>query len=376
MQDKIILNLTAKVLTPVHVGGAQEKHYTENLDYYRAGDSIYFLDDKKLINHFGIPRFSHALATNTMAELLQSIDKKEYAKEILTLSGNPGQEIKRHIRNQFDNKPIIPGSSLKGAIRSVLLNYLIFKNKHRINPKTRNIDKDIFGEITEDAMRFLQISDTPFDQLKLFNTKIMNLQRDEDGWFGGWKHGSRKTTTDFSEKGFTAGYECLTIGQTAPISIILNLQAYKMAKSRKKVKYSYALDELFSKNFEDTFLEICQKYHQYFTNSETAYFNQFGDYDGEAALKAAYEKLNEISQQSPLLRVGAGSGFHAMTGDWKYPNHIHPVEVETFEGKKVKGRWEPIYLKSRKFTFEYDANLGDNGDYRFYPMGYLQLIKK
>ena len=65
MEDKIILNLTAKVLTPVHVGGAQEKHYSENLDYYRDKDTVYFLDEKKLMNHFGIPRFSHALATNS-----------------------------------------------------------------------------------------------------------------------------------------------------------------------------------------------------------------------------------------------------------------------------------------------------------------------
>ncbi len=158
--------------------------------------------------------------------------------------------------------PIFLVARLKGAIRSVILNYLIYKNKMRPNPRTRNIDVDVFGKISEDAMRFIQVVDTPFEELKLYNTKIMNLQKDRNGWFGGWKQSHSQTITEFNESGFTSGYECIDIGQESTLSIILNLKSFQTAKSRKAVKSSYALDELFSNKFGENFLNILQKYNK------------------------------------------------------------------------------------------------------------------
>jgi len=274
--DKIILNLQAKVVTPVHVGGAQERHYTANLDFVKDGDKVYFLDESKLIHHFGIERYSHSLATNAIPDLLRSVQTESYATTISSMNGDPGQEIKRHIRNQLDNRPILPGSSIKGAIRSVLLNYLIFIN---------NVDRK-------------------------------RIQEDKNGWFGGWKQGQKMTTEKFSEKGFTTGYECIDKGQLSTLSIILNLKAFRTALKNRAVKSSYALEELFAKNFADKFLEIVQKYSAFHLKAETNFVNTFQEYDSDFMVVEAYQEIQKIAQTSPLLRLGAGSGFHAMTGDW------------------------------------------------------------
>jgi hypothetical protein len=377
MQNKIVLNLKVKTITPVHIGGAQEKHYIQNLDYIKEGDKIFLLDEKKLIHHFGINTYSNALASNSTASLLKSINKDDYSTQVLTLTGDPGQEIKKHINNPIDGKPIIPGSSIKGALRSVILNYLIFKNNLNPDPsKIKNIDSDVFGKISDDAMRFIQIVDTPFDKVKLLNTKIMNLQKDRDGWFGGWKKGQRETSSSFKEMGFTSGYECIDIGQESTITIVLNLAAYNLAKRNRAVKSSYALDELFNKNFEERFLGIIKTYYKFYLKSEMDYMNKYKEYDLDELAIEGYEKVLNTSNDSPVFRVGAGSGFHAMTGDWKYPNHIFPVEEHTYEGQNKRGRWEPIHLKSRKFAFEYDEDRGENGEYVFYPMGFLQILNK
>jgi len=366
--DKIVLKLQAKVVTPVHVGGAQERHYISNLDFVKDGDKVYFLDESKLIHHFGIERYSHSLATNALPDLLHSVQTETYAKAISSMNGDPGQEIKRHIRNQLDNRPILPGSSIKGAIRSVLLNYLIFKNNADRN-RIRKVEEEMFGKISEDAMRFLQVIDTPFEQLKLYNTKIMNLQDDKDGWFGGWKQGQRMTNTKFSEKGFTTGYECLEIGQHATLSIILNLTAFRTALKNRTVKSSYALEELFTKNFATKFLEIIQKYAAFHLKAETNFVNTFQEYDSDFLVVEAYQKVQKLAQTAPILRLGAGSGFHSMTGDWQFDDH---TETGYHQGGRNHGKKK---YKSRKLAFEWDDTKGKEGEYVFYPMGFIELTK-
>ncbi len=71
MQEKIVLNLKVKTVTPIHIGGAQERHYVQNLDYVREGDNVFLLDENKLINHFGVEKYSHALASNSTFEASQ-----------------------------------------------------------------------------------------------------------------------------------------------------------------------------------------------------------------------------------------------------------------------------------------------------------------
>ena len=366
--DKIILNLQAKVVTPVHVGGAQERHYTANLDFVKDGDKVYFLDESKLIHHFGIERYSHSLATNAIPDLLRSVQTESYATTISSMNGDPGQEIKRHIRNQLDNRPILPGSSIKGAIRSVLLNYLIFINNVD-RKRIRKVDEEMFGKISDDAMRFLQVIDTPFEQVKLYNTKIMNLQEDKNGWYGGWKQGQKMTTEKFSEKGFTTGYECIDKGQLSTLSIILNLKAFRTALKNRAVKSSYALEELFAKNFADKFLEIVQKYSAFHLKAGTNFVNTFQEYDSDFMVVEAYQEIQKIAQNSPLLRLGAGSGFHAMTGDWQFDDH---TETGYHQGGRNHGKKK---YKSRKLAFEWDDTRGNEGEYVFYPMGFIELKK-
>ena len=119
---------------------------------------------------------------------------------------------------------LLPGSSLKGAIRSVLFNY--FGNKSKLKPRNEH---DIFGCISNDTLRFVHIRDMFFDEGDFWNSKIYNLMGRNFGSVNdnksGWKY-ARVTRRDFRETGFNMIYETLKIGQEANFEIVFDLNNF------------------------------------------------------------------------------------------------------------------------------------------------------
>ena len=111
----------------------------------------------------------------------------------------------------MNDKPVLVGSSLKGAIRSVLFKKLDAKSKD---------GKEVFGSslVGDEFMRFVKVADAEFQDTTLLNTKIFNLQK-KAGWIGGWKHGQQETGSDFRPTGFNTIYECLIPGSVSYSSI-------------------------------------------------------------------------------------------------------------------------------------------------------------
>lgn len=97
---------------------------------------------------------------------LSGKDKKYIQKEINNFS------ILRTAFNPNTNKPYIPGSSIKGAIRTAWMNHLA-KNKHISTPRGKNAAKDLErnlldgGNFETDPFRMLKVSDfTPVPGVK------------------------------------------------------------------------------------------------------------------------------------------------------------------------------------------------------------------
>ena len=124
---KTIIKGKMRIVTPVHIGGAQEKHLQQGLDYISEGSKIYFLDEKKILSHFDITQYSNALAINKLSILLTNSGKslEEFSSNVVWINGEIGSEIKVNIKNALSNKPILPGTSIKGAIRSVFYNVVV-----------------------------------------------------------------------------------------------------------------------------------------------------------------------------------------------------------------------------------------------------------
>jgi len=160
-----------KVITPIHIGsGNQINRY----DYVLFENGIGLIDkakfndrikkDKKLFNKF--LKVSENL--NDLVEFLEEEVLDEEISEIIEASNgildklekNYSRALEEFIKDKFLNTPIIPGSTIKGAIRTAILDYVVVKNPELKKIKNSLIlEKEVFGDVKEDALKALFVSD-------------------------------------------------------------------------------------------------------------------------------------------------------------------------------------------------------------------------
>lgn len=358
---KTMIRGKIRVLTPVHIGGAQEKHLQNGLDYISDGSRVYLLDSSKLIQHFGPDRFSNALAFNKLTELVRPLatNLAAYSTKIIeNISGEIGSDIKINIKNPLSQKPIIPGSSLKGSIRSIA--YKI------AGGGINNNENNIFGRIDQDIFRYMIVHDIEFNESSFINTKTYNLNNDRGNFRGGWKHNLRGDTNNrFSERGFTFPMEVIAPGDIADFTIIINQAALKTALNKAKVQQSNNINNLFQ-NAQDNFFKVIQAYSKQYLEKELRFFDTYRA-EGSEAIIEEINRLLILNEASPVIRLGLGSGFHTMTGDTLHHDHLIDSIAMNF-GRSRGQRNRRDSAKSRKIAFAYQ-----NEKLNLYPMGFVQL---
>lgn len=181
------------VLTPLHIGTGNS--YSQNFNMLCKGGFVYFYDEFKLVD-FLLSKDEYIPEDfNKLKEKIKNY-KDEIIKSNLHL---------RKIKNDFSslenkdvlenvsssNKPIVAGSSIKGAIRTAVLNSLQLKderNEDLYNSlKNKNIYKNRFskGRKTEDTFdedfkslfTYLKISDSIESNLNTQIFKSINIKK-------------------------------------------------------------------------------------------------------------------------------------------------------------------------------------------------------
>ena len=102
-------------------------------------------------------------------------------KQVLSLPLNDERKVEKELNNfaiaktaynPQTHQPYIPGSSLKGSLRTAYLNYLANELKHRLDvEKPKELEEKLLGgSFEKDPFRFIKISD--FRPLQQVETKI------------------------------------------------------------------------------------------------------------------------------------------------------------------------------------------------------------
>lgn len=363
-----------EVLTPVSIGTGAEKEWVKGVDFLIADGKIYKLNLQKMLAlqqasnpADGIDRITNIIAQRKKAQqksealtalLGDNLDK--VSDQIIPLPAQTDSPIKTCIKNELSNRPIIPGSSLKGAIRSHIYNYLEVKEKK---------ESDVFGsmETGEDFMRFLKIGDAEFEQTEFVNTKIFNLMKESNGqWIGGWKHKQDKTTPDFQATGFNTLYEVLMPHAKGSASIMLSPKAYQAVGQRNKQVAESKKRELLD---IETLFKIINENTAKYLKKELAFFETYATHDEPygnimGALEKLLQEAGKCSQtnKSCILKMAAGSGFHTITGDWQFADFTK----EPLGRKKEDKNANP---KSRKVALYKDRD----GKHLAALMGFVKL---
>lgn len=366
--------IKANMLTPVHVGAGQEKKLNQYLDFFYKDRKIVLVDTSKIyhslsekerlvfVNHLSdsrLPEFGSYLIDTCKL----NIDDFKIG-EIDCPGSKPMQEVFPLISTAGANgrSVYLPGSSVKGAIRSVLYAYLYHQGKGAN-------EKDIFGTIDRNLMSLIQVSDAPFKTSRIINCKIFNLFNDAGRWTAGWKHEKRKTNETFSTTGFVTSYEVFGLNESTNFTIKLNKERIEYLKlSQHNIQGKSPLPpnyQIIEKLDVPGLFEIINWHTRMYLNAELDFFKNYNNQEpySETIIAFIEDLITKVpdNNRNCILHLGCGSGFHGITGDWKYARD----HTDTGYDKNEK-----IKYKSRKMAFR---KIQGNPDFDIMPMGFMKL---
>ncbi len=295
----------------------------------RANIFIYLIDFKKLFNRFknnaaDIEKQLELLKTDPSSGISRIIKENkiaasEIAKTEIAISKDPGSNAEIHgfIKSPLNNKNYIPGSSLKGSLRTAILwNYLktdvsILKETLKdgvVNNLKGTEDKEL-GMFNQSVMRFLQISDS----LNTSEGRVMEVKI-ASPYLGGskleWK-GSGKNTEDIRHAS-SLYYECVEAGKDFDFDVSIplpkNLLDKKIGKTQANAKK--ALISI------DGIINSCNTFSKYQIEQDCEYINRFKLTKYQVAefyKDSIIAVFDSLKPNECMLHIGWGAGWLSKT---------------------------------------------------------------
>ncbi|WAA09845.1 type III-A CRISPR-associated RAMP protein Csm5 [Fervidibacillus albus] len=213
------------------------------------------------------------------------------------------EEIHQLIKS--GNRPYIPGSSIKGAIRTALLyhhrkeeGYTISQALNDLNKRNRNRSpngEDLFGKGGEDVFKFLHISDTSFlspNDIGIVKTVRYHLRK-------------QKTGISITKE---------VIPENKRLSFRLQVKATPQMKLDKRFSYFYKENGFTG---EKKILQIVNQFTKQILDFELEYLNKYVPHLKQ--LIAFYQRLKDAAESferkgnGAVLRIGSGKTFYDNT---------------------------------------------------------------
>lgn len=357
INDKFYIKLST--LTPLAVGDCSEKNLVNGVDFVIDKGYLYKLNLQKILDS-GIDLF----------KLTTCFEKKEQLKEVIgnrienvtdfkillssSLDINSfSNPVKVCVKNQLTGRPVVPGSSLKGAISSVLLGFF-FKKDYSDSGMDKPDVNSIFGKPDDGTnfMRFIKFSDIEFDATSLVNTKIFNLWMDSGQWRGGWKNNKNETEKNIMINGFNTVYEVIPAQSSGIGAIMMSKMLYDRVNSKIKDNYASKKEKIMaSVNHKlASLFRVINDHTKSYLEKERAFFEKFNAEDSDKIIDGIDSILDEIKRimdegnNSCVFKMSAGSGYHSITGDWHFDNY--------YSGRLNRRNEDQAKPKSRKIVIE------------------------
>lgn len=375
-----------QTVTPVHIGSGETLNH---IDGCYANGRWYRIDLDKILAH---PSTDLNALTSEMAQrdfrwerhLQQhNADLTELSAYTLPCPQSPEEVEIREAIKSVGNRPYIPGSTLKGAIRTALLGEILSESDDvygkslsqletlidrgpRGNPRreqpARGIEKLAFGEDpNHDVLRALHVSDTmslESDTLEIGMAWTVTLNQNDQL--------VQKIDRGREYKNFVqqiqAG-QCLTF--TLKIDELLFRQ-------REKDRLNF--NDLQEKTLRDI-AEVCRSATHYLMDREQQFFD---DYRFSEAANF-YDKLISLNNNLPegtfLLQIGWGTGYHTntvtslFTDDEESSEDLRMDLRERFklgESRSQRGRYDAReFPKTRRILY--------SGQNPISPLGWVKI---
>lgn len=345
----------AETLTPVHIGSGNELHFNTDYIYFEKQNVIGVIQPEKILSLIGKDNLDKWVTYITQKK---GIDK--YLYNILKRNPEPDEISSRiipvleraphqqNIKEQLFNgtgKPYIPGSSIKGSIRTALLTYLI-GNQPEVVKQRKNLEiikrhgraefndsiiqKHYFGhDPNHDIMRLIRTGDVTLRKTSSYLVQTVNLQGNH------WD--IKKSINQF--------VECIPLGESSEFKLQI-FDYGQLAKQYFPENKKFLTD--------DGLITRIRSHTNRWLNNEIAFWEEEGYPEAAKDYYQALRDIEEISrsceENEAVLRIGFGGGFTSTTGDWQY-DHMEEYDYNELTDRLRPRRYQGmVFPKTRKFT--------------------------
>jgi len=315
-----MMNIKLETLTPVHIGSGETlQHKT---DFVIGKDE----DGSSALGIIDIDKVIKLIGSENIDKWVSAIERKEstddtvkiyapkasisdYSKRIISLwtSVKETDTLKEQIHDGL-GRPYIPGSSIKGAIRTAVLSSLA-KQKTELEQfltkaNAKEIERKFFGDNPKsDIFRFLQVGDAFFGNNYEIALRLVNI--------------NERNKQSFWDTSKAQLIEAIVPEDESLFRLKLDLDNYDRA--RKKVHQLPECMNSISALFQTINTHTCL-----LLEDEINLWEERKDNDESEKVDIYIEKINAIydkvkscqSGVSCILRIGHGSGWRFITGAW------------------------------------------------------------
>lgn len=295
------------ILSPIHIGTGQE---LDPFSYVIKNNTLLLVDLVKWMESYSekdeIERLmesdNFAIVRSLIAEKFDNpeavlcdipIDNPKLIESYQTAirEKNPRNQvlINPMIRNEISQEAYIPGSSIKGAIRTAIANEFVKSAKVTAKDAYRSgYETKIFGRIKEDPMKLLKLSDVSLGKR---NTVIVEAKE--------YPLNQNKALTPKGHMEVSIS-EC-HVGKPTVFPMRLNMAAFKL--HGKTVDLPFLIDSLY-----------CFYVPKYEEEYSKFYKTQISS-DIEQAIDPMNKAVSELKTNEALMRLGHFSHVECMTLD-------------------------------------------------------------
>jgi len=365
MADYALYRLKISLLTPLHIGNGRELMH--EYDYARYKGATWRLNEAALLEAQNVedPRIAVRLAQTPPAHLLKDSDfdpQSPYFRYIirgLPRSRAEGAVVREQLKDPFDNL-YLPGTSLKGALRTALAWYAWGERKLRPDVSrlgrdrrfaAQGYERDLFGpDPNHDALRALIISDSqplPIrDRLILANVRVLNR--------GG-------------SLGSPIEVEAIRADTTFEATLKLDLVLFSEWARRHKLNLN---GEEWLRNLA----RVVQTHSQERIRREKAWFTAISN---GTRLSQFYEQLekSQLPANAFLMQLGWGTGWEDKTFGTRLSSDNQFMErlIRQYSLARGKRRPDDPFPKSRRVIMAYQRDPSGKviGEQPALPLGWL-----
>lgn len=366
------VKLGLEILTPTQSGSGEELF--KELDYIERKGLAFIVDQQASFNSVASGNLaldSKLLLGGQLSDLVNSAGQ-EFGYSLAWLSN--GQKIPDKLREQLKdafNRPYLPGSAIKGAIRTALIaewlrdaDRIEAISKHiagllprhipgkKPNPKlaAKNLMEELTGKCAnQDIFRSFKVKDTLFTNpdLCLADIRWLNERR--------WRSMSKRSSFDQWQQADGIYAEVLQPGVLGLTTV--QWDGFLLSDTRRW-QQDGVISAIAPKDFDDLKQRLNQ-HAKYRLQREIQFYKEQGKSNPGQECQRLLNMMEKDSQMA-YLQMSWGSGWRGMTGDWASEEQVKIIR-ELFN----LGRSDKPFPKTRRLAVSGEPKL---------PLGWVRLI--